>query len=624
MVMHDAARLCGARQVSVRLGVPWSGSVVQADCAVRFKMKSAIICLGANGDICNALPIAFQLYQEGNRVSFVVSTEYAGILDGVSYATPIVFGGHYSKPLDALKEVEGRFDQIAIAQCYGTSFDRECSNFCEEVWRLVGLHELWDTLPLVFDRRDAKRETELFYNVLGAPPTVPLLLVSHGGNSSPFAKHQELMELLEPLREDFQIVDISNIRAERFYDLLGLYERAAGLISTDSGCLHLAQATPALNVIAIVTDTPDPWYGSPIRSNHSLRVGYSEFEQRKHEIVQTLNSLLSGILKPKTHVNCSHTPPLDLDNPPSVVDQTPWPCGIFDFSKSSPASAPGIDFFNCGFVHHQNIDWLVARRSVWQADIPYGLNDIVAFKLVDRVPIVGFPIVIQQQERKEHFEDPRIFAYGDRLLLSCCNFVGWGSGAHQLLVLLDANWQFLARYDVPVGRNGPGVLMNSGSEKNWLWFFHQGKLHLIYMTFPHTIMRFNELLQVEETYTTQPQNMQWPWGQPRGGTPPVRIGNEYWSFFHSAIEHRKFTRRYFMGAYAFEAQPPFNITRISTWPLLAGSEKDRHGGGKPLVCFANGSCLRNGKWFVTFGINDLGSGWIDIPHEELKQTMVTL
>lgn len=582
-------------------------------------MKTAWIALGANGDILNILPLVWNDYQNGNRPTVVVAEQFASLLDGISYADRYVWNGAYTKPADAFRAVEEtrQFEAIYLPQCYGTAFDRECNNFCEEAWRLVGLHELWDTLPLVFDRRDTKRETELFRNVLGDPPLVPLLLVSHGGNSSPFAKRQELMELLEPLREDFQIVDISNIRADRFYDLLGLYERAAGLISTDSGCLHLAQATPALPVIALVTDSPDRWHGSPLRRNHVARITYSEFPFRKGEILNRARSFTDG--KMQFLIESRPLKKIDLNDPPSIIEQTHWEAGIFDFSKSKPHSEPGIDFFNCGLVHHKGTDWLVARRSVWQPDVPFGLNDIVTFKLDGRVPTVGTPIQIDQQERKEHFEDPRIFAYGDRLFLSCCNFVGWGSGAHQLLVLLDSDWKCLNRFDVPVGKNGPGVLMNSGSEKNWLWFIHEGKLHLIYMTVPHTVLRFDSDFRVEAKHVTDTYGIQWPWGHPRGGTPPIRIGNEYWSFFHSAVEHARYTRRYFMGAYAFKADPPFHITRMSTWPLLAGSEKDLCGGGKPLVVFPCGALLRNGKWFVTFGVNDLASGWIEIPHEELEQ-----
>jgi hypothetical protein len=35
------------------------------------------------------------------------------------------------------------------------------------------------------------------------------------------------------------------------------------------------------------------------------------------------------------------------------------------------------------------------------------------------------------------------------------------------------------------------------------------------------------------------------------------------------------------------------------------------------VVFPCGADLRNGKWFVTGGQNDLDSFWVEIPHEDL-------
>jgi predicted GH43/DUF377 family glycosyl hydrolase len=130
------------------------------------------------------------------------------------------------------------------------------------------------------------------------------------------------------------------------------------------------------------------------------------------------------------------------------------------------------------------------------------------------------------------------------------------------------------------------------------------------------------LQQIEQVYETQASDLHWPWGQPRGGTPPVLVDGEYWSFFHSCIDDPYHTRRYFMGAYAFSAMPPFRITRMSRTPIMAGSNKDRWGNGKPLVVFPCGALLRNGIWMVTLGVNDLNCAWVEIPHESLLEQTV--
>jgi hypothetical protein len=40
------------------------------------------------------------------------------------------------------------------------------------------------------------------------------------------------------------------------------------------------------------------------------------------------------------------------------------------------------------------------------------------------------------------------------------------------------------------------------------------------------------------------------------------------AFFHSAFEDTKGIKWYVMGAYTFEASPPFRMTRISPYPIL--------------------------------------------------------
>jgi predicted GH43/DUF377 family glycosyl hydrolase len=124
----------------------------------------------------------------------------------------------------------------------------------------------------------------------------------------------------------------------------------------------------------------------------------------------------------------------------------------------------------------------------------------------------------------------------------------------------------------------------------------------------------------EQEHKTGEKSLNWDYGIIRGGTPPVMTdnGDEYLTFFHSRLPDEKHRWRYYMGAYAFESQPPFRITRITTEPLLAGSSADVWSKDKPLVVFPCGSRLKDGKWLVTMGVNDLASAWIEIPHADLE------
>jgi hypothetical protein len=286
-----------------------------------------------------------------------------------------------------------------------------------------------------------------------------------------------------------------------------------------------------------------------------------------------------------------------------------------------------VDYFNCGMVARNDGDWLVVRRSRWRANMAFGMNDLLAFKLNGMTPTEAKEVKIQTSLPDEHFEDPRVFQHNGRTFVSANNFV-WGNvwpHAHQVLVEMRGNdWASHVRHDVVCGHNGSHTKANTGSEKNWNWFFDRGVPLLIYLIQPHTIVQFDQGYRASKIYEMDPQGINWPYGSPRGGTPPVLVEGEYWTFFHSSVGAGHFTRRYFMGAYAFEAQPPYRMTRFVKRPLLVGSKDDVWAEGKPLVVFPCGSIFRNGNWTVSLGVNDLACAWIEIPHRHLVDMTVAV
>lgn len=254
--------------------------------------KVAIICLGALGDCCNALPLALHEFQQDNNVTFFIAQEFASLLDGVTYCEREIWPGHYSECLQAAERAanSGKYDRIMVVQCYGTNIDRQTDSYCKEAWRAVGKLHLWGKLPLVFDNRDKKGVC--FDGVPKEKRDLPILIVSYSGKSSPFPHIQSLLELIKSIEDRFYVVDISNQRHDHFYDLLNLMEVATCLIATDSGPLHLANAVPKLPVVSLITDKPDLWHGSPRQSNHIARIRYGEFLQSRDAIVRAVLSTL--------------------------------------------------------------------------------------------------------------------------------------------------------------------------------------------------------------------------------------------------------------------------------------------------------------------------------------------
>jgi predicted GH43/DUF377 family glycosyl hydrolase len=312
---------------------------------------------------------------------------------------------------------------------------------------------------------------------------------------------------------------------------------------------------------------------------------------------------------------------------PSIVEQAKqggFNAAFYDFRK---AKTPGLDYFNPALLRRTDGLWLVTRRSEFLASFQFGQNDLMTFHLDDdHLPLYGKSILVPRFSDREHFEDPRAFYHAGGLWLSACNFVvfpdrvSW-TGAHQILLEINEYWQTERRHDPPYGKNGTSVFEQRGDEKNWLWFSHEEELHLIYLTLPHTVVRWDTSLRPVQEFVTDHWHPAWKWGEPRGGTAPIRVGDEFISFFHSSTPWRPPKRRYHMGAYAFAASPPYQVTAVTPRPLLSGSLDDPWGEGKPLVVFPCAALREKGNWTVSLGVNDLVSARVTISEKLLNSRL---
>jgi len=237
-----------------------------------------------------------------------------------------------------------------------------------------------------------------------------------------------------------------------------------------------------------------------------------------------------------------------------------------------------------------------------------------------------------------HHEDPRLFIYRGRLHVAFTETQFHGTVRPYTCVMKYAR---LKETKVRQGKAArwevervfwPRYGQNDGShqEKNWQFFQHGLILHVIYQAEPHIVLELGaDGESVVAVTTTERGGVKWPWGTIRGGTPPIRIESEGpWAghmltVFHSATPYpiAPFWRRYYAGAYVFEAFPPFRIVAISQRPILAGSEQDGHAhdprnidSWKPFVVFPSGIIRKGPKtkgprdqgtgWYVSYGVND--------------------
>jgi predicted GH43/DUF377 family glycosyl hydrolase len=310
--------------------------------------------------------------------------------------------------------------------------------------------------------------------------------------------------------------------------------------------------------------------------------------------------------------------------------QVPWPVGLFSFGK---AEAPDkVAYFNPGLVERRDGLWLVARRSENRPGMTIGMNSLMAFKLDGWLaPQYGVPVKMLARFPGEHFEDARAVQRGDVTVVSCSNFIViphkpkelW-TGSQIAVCLVNERWEATDRIDPVYGNNAKQARTGNDIEKNWLWFWPgaEDAPHLVYgANGEHVVVRFDGKFHKEHEWRTR-FTPEWAWGVVRGGTPPVRFGREYWTFFHSSLPlATKYRRRYFMGAYSFEAEPPWRVTQVTTRPLLAASDEDEWWPQKPLVVFPCGAVLQGSTWLVSMGVNDLKCAWMKVPHLELAGRM---
>lgn len=304
---------------------------------------------------------------------------------------------------------------------------------------------------------------------------------------------------------------------------------------------------------------------------------------------------------------------------PSILAQTHYPCGLFQFPHQE-----GTYYFNPSCVKFDGKRWLVTRRLCIQADMK-NVNSIVLWEIgADNSVSNPLPAGLPVQDANDNYEDPRAFTVGEKMWLGCCHYRSDRQIATQSVTELTTFFQSFNTWHPQIGNNRVSIVEQVGHEKNWAWFDYEGIPHCVYIPAPeHYVFRFQSG-GITGQWKTSKTNPLWRHGTPRGGSPPVRIGDEYFAFFHSSTPWRRRQRRYHMGAYAFKAEPPFEVTRMSCVPILSGSEADPIRHMSPPVVFPCGVILQGGSFYVTLGINDCASAWILIPLDDILRTMKEL
>lgn len=191
-------------------------------------------------------------------------------------------------------------------------------------------------------------------------------------------------------------------------------------------------------------------------------------------------------------------------------------------------------------------------------------------------------------------EDPRLFYHRGAVHVSYVGVVGPHGPTNVLYARLGEDLAVEQIYC-------PQYAGRNKWEKNWSFFSHDDELYAVYSIAPHRVLAIDgdKAELAHETPTRGP----WSGGEARGGATPVRVGDEYVSFFH-ARSHHDGHLAYEMGAYTFAAEPPFYFQRMTPRPILVADRKTKPAAVPYPVVFPCGAVLLGEDWIVSMGVHD--------------------
>lgn len=251
--------------------------------------------LGRYGDLILLMPAFLEWSKRTRRkVVVVTSDEFGTVFDGVSYVDSVRLRTDWQNGLpQALAYAKRTWRDVTLLQLNGGGMSPEpdgLPSFMLTMWKRTGLMDEYSKLPLIFDKRSPEREKSLIASV--RKNGKPMLLYNAKSWTSPLKIHTEAQtfkQILGMCAAHFQLIDLGSIKAFRVYDLLGLFDAAAGLITIDTMSLHLAPAS-SLPYIAITRS--DYRAGSVPKGNCVLNVGYADLSKHIKLIVDTIRRWL--------------------------------------------------------------------------------------------------------------------------------------------------------------------------------------------------------------------------------------------------------------------------------------------------------------------------------------------
>lgn len=292
---------------------------------------------------------------------------------------------------------------------------------------------------------------------------------------------------------------------------------------------------------------------------------------------------------------------------PDHVGGLRWPIK-FDHHNLAKG-IPGYRF-NSSIIDYQD-GYLFAFRNGWAG------SDIYVHRLNKRFEPVGEAIKLDLYHSKGAAfgrEDPRLYSDGKSIFIDYIGVMGKPLRTNMMYAKLDENLKVVENHLIQYDQR-------NAWEKNWQHFFHGGQQYAVYTIAPHKVLKIDG-----DRATLAYENRihpKWSGGEMRGGASPLRVGDEYYCFFH-ASQTVSGVLTYHMGVYTFEAKPPFRITKISTEPILYANENSRPKDQYAAVIFPCGAIIKDNHFVVACGTHDRWSELHVFNKDDLDKKMTRL
>ena len=166
-------------------------------------------------------------------------------------------------------------------------------------------------------------------------------------------------------------------------------------------------------------------------------------------------------------------------------------------------------------------------------------------------------------------------------------------------------------------------------QKNWVPFEWNSSPYFSYSLNPHEVHEASlKNGSTRIAYESSP-SIQWDYGQLRGGTPPIVVDGKNLAFFHSSMKivspssHNQKLLHYFMGAYTFSLEPPFEIDKMSKQPIVAKSFYPPSFQQKRVI-FPGGAVYQDPYIYVAYGKDDCEIWIAKLSKEALMNSLLDL